>query len=270
MSTDKPLRVMSFNLRYASAAPPNAWPARLPVVQEVLRQQSPDVIGTQEGFYSQIKDIEAAVPDYRWIGLGREGGSRSEFMAVFYRPERLEPLEFDHFWLSDTPNVMGSATWGNTNKRMVTWVRFLDRATGQTFYFVNTHFDFTDDFHERSIALLQSRIQALETALPLILVGDFNAAAGQSRAWNLLIKGSDPLTDTWLTARERRSAEVATFHNYAPAVPSGGRIDWILTRGAVQALAAEIVQFVSESGQYPSDHFPIVADIAFETANHSA
>lgn len=266
----QPLRVMSFNLRYASPTPPNAWPARLPVVQQLLEQQAPDVIGTQEGLYDQLKDIEVALPAYRWIGLGRDGGSHGEFMAVFYRPDRLEPLEFDHFWLSDTPDVVGSATWGNTNRRMVTWVRFLDGATLQQFYYFNTHLDFTDDFHERSLMLLVSRMTGLTPSLPVVLAGDFNAPAGRSRAWDLLVGGPQPWTDTWQAAKVRRSSEVGTFHDYKGPAPSGERIDWILTRGHARALAAEIVQFVSESGQYPSDHFPIVADLVFETPASSS
>jgi hypothetical protein len=53
------------------------------------------------------------LPDYEWIGLGRDGGNHGEFMAVFYRVTRFEPLEFDHFWLSDAPNVVASSTWGS-------------------------------------------------------------------------------------------------------------------------------------------------------------
>ena len=60
-------------------------------------------MGTQEGLYHQIRQIDEDLSEMTWIGLGRQGGSHGEFMAVFYRPDRLEPLEFDHFWLSDTP-----------------------------------------------------------------------------------------------------------------------------------------------------------------------
>ncbi|MBC8326261.1 MAG: hypothetical protein H8E27_11620 [Verrucomicrobia subdivision 3 bacterium] len=41
------------------------------------------------------------------IGIGREGGQRGEFMAIFYRHARFEPLETNHFWLSDTPEKVG-------------------------------------------------------------------------------------------------------------------------------------------------------------------
>jgi hypothetical protein len=115
----KPIQVISFNLRFASTNSPNAWVDRRPVVKALLRKTSPDLVGTQEGLYQQIKDIAADLPAYQWIGIGRDGGSRGEFMGVFYREDRFEPLEFDHFWLSDTPSVIGSTTWGHKNHRMV-------------------------------------------------------------------------------------------------------------------------------------------------------
>ena len=43
-----PLRVMTYNLRYASDTPPNSWPERLPVAVAMLRDLQPDVMGTQE------------------------------------------------------------------------------------------------------------------------------------------------------------------------------------------------------------------------------
>ncbi|MCD6052622.1 MAG: Endonuclease/exonuclease/phosphatase [Verrucomicrobia bacterium] len=135
------LNVMTYNVRYAGYKPPNAWPDRRPILVECVRSLKPDIMGTQEGMYQQIKDMAADMPEFNWIGTGREGGSRNEFMAIFYRVDRFEPLEYDHFWLSDTPDVIGSSTWGNTNKRMVTWVKFRDKNTKKEFYVINTHFD---------------------------------------------------------------------------------------------------------------------------------
>ena len=79
------LAVMTYNLRYASPTPPNAWPQRRPLMRELMQQVTPDVIGTQEGLYGQIKDLATDLPDYEWVGTGRDGGSRGEFMAVFFR-----------------------------------------------------------------------------------------------------------------------------------------------------------------------------------------
>ena len=260
------LVVATYNLRYASATPPNSWPERRPLVRTVIEHIAPDVLGTQEGVYPQLKDIAADLPDFNWIGLGRDGGSRGEFMAVFYRTSRLEPLEFDHFWLSDTPSVVGSSTWGNRNRRMVTWVRFKDRAAGNEFYFFNTHFDHEVQLaREKSALLLRDRVRALNTTLPVILAGDFNATARTNAAYSILTE-TNFFTDTWEMAETRRGEGVATFNNFTATVRNGFRIDWVLVRGDVRVDAAEVVTLKPEE-RWASDHFPVVAVVRFETSN---
>jgi endonuclease/exonuclease/phosphatase family metal-dependent hydrolase len=203
------LVVMTYNLRYASTNRPNAWPDRRPLVKEVLGRYQPDLIGTQEGVYHQLKEVAADLPAHEWIGLGRDGGSRGEFMGVFYRADRFEPMEYDHFWLSDTPEVIASSTWGNSNRRMVTWVRFRDRPSGREFYFWNTHLDHAlQPAREKAAELIKRRIEALPTKLPLLLVGDFNAVAETNRVYEILTGGGF-LADTWHLAAQRRNAEYA-------------------------------------------------------------
>jgi endonuclease/exonuclease/phosphatase family metal-dependent hydrolase len=253
-----PLCVMTFNLRYASPKPPNSWPERRPVMRDCIRQVAPDLIGTQEGLYGQLKDIASDLPDYEWIGLGRDGGSRGEFMAVFYRRERFEPLAFDHFWLSDTPERIGSSTWGNSNRRMVTWVHFRERQTGREFFFWNTHLDHEVELaRQNAAALIMERTRQLKTDLPVLLVGDFNAAAGSSKAYEILVN-KDGFADTWLLARTCVNEKYNTFHGFNTPVAGAVRIDWILARGAVTVDKTEIIT-CSAKGQSPSDHFPVAA-----------
>lgn len=251
-----PLTVMTFNLRYASPKPPHSWPERRPVMRDLIKKIAPDLMGTQEGLYPQLKDIAEDLPEYQWIGLGREGGSRGEFMAIFYRPLRFEPVAYDHFWLSDTPEVIGSTTWGNTNRRMVTWVRFRERRTGREFYFWNTHLDNAVELaRQKGAALIVDRIRALKTDLPLLLVGDFNAAAGVSKPYDILVQEGG-LSDLWRLAGERVNERLNTFHGYNQPLERGERIDWILARGALSVRKAEIVTY-AENSQSPSDHFPV-------------
>jgi endonuclease/exonuclease/phosphatase family metal-dependent hydrolase len=257
------LCVMTYNLRYASSSGPNSWPTRRPLVKERIEASTADVFGTQEGLYEQLKDLANDLPDYAWIGLGRDGGSKGEFMAVFYRKGRLEPVAFDHFWLSDTPDVIASTTWGNSNRRMVTWVRFKEKTSGREFYFVNTHFDHqVQAAREKAAALVKERIQSLSNGIPVILVGDFNAVAGANKAYAILT-GDDFLADTWGAARERVGEGLATFNGFKAIVKTGERIDWILTRGPVTTDKIQIDSY-SKDGQFPSDHFPVVAWIRVE------
>lgn len=252
------LCVMTYNLRYASATPPNAWPDRRPLMREVIRTMSPDVIGTQEGLHGQLLDLAADLPDYNWVGVGRDNGTnQGEFMAVFYRKTRLTALATNYFWLSDTPEVAGSATWGNSNRRMVTCVKFQDRITGGEFFLFDTHFDHEVQLaREKSAELIRRRVAALKTKLPVLLIGDFNAAAERNRAYKILTKKGF-FSDAWLRAGERINEGVNTFNDFSPARRDGERIDWILTRGKVLVERAETVTF-SRDGQFPSDHFPVV------------
>jgi endonuclease/exonuclease/phosphatase family metal-dependent hydrolase len=256
------LVVMTYNLRYASKQKPNDWPTRRPLVAQVIREAAPDVLGTQEGVFGQLKELASDLQDYQWLGLGREGGSRGEFMAVFYRPSRLEPLEYDHFWLSDTPDVMGSTTWGNSNRRMVTWIKFRDRTNLREFYFFNTHFDHQIQVaREKSAVLVCERIEALKTSLPVILVGDFNATAGKNPAYDTLTRDGF-LADTWLGTTNRLGEGLATFNDFTGVKTNGVRIDWILKRGALEPQRIEINP-ISFNGQFPSDHCPVIARFAW-------
>ncbi len=251
------LHVMSFNLRFAEDSGPNSWPQRRPALAELLRVEQPTVLGTQEGLYGQLRDIDHDLPEcYDWIGVGRAGGSHDEFMAIFYDARRLTPVEFDHFWLSDTPNVIGSKSWGNVNIRMVTWVRFADNRTGAELVVLNTHFDQQSEHARvRAAELVRDRINAFAPTLPVVLTGDFNTPAN-TPVYDLLVDGAG-LADTWTAATTRHPPVYATFHGFRPPVPDGARIDWILTRGAITAQAA--INTFAHNGQCPSDHFPVQA-----------
>jgi endonuclease/exonuclease/phosphatase family metal-dependent hydrolase len=257
------LNVMTYNLRYASTNKPNAWPDRRPIMKDCLTQADPDLFGTQEGVYYQLKELNRDLPQYSWIGTGRDGGSRGEFMAIFYKHERFDPLEYDHFWLSDTPEVIASTTWGNSNRRMVTWVRFKDRKTDTEFYLVNTHFDHQIQLaREKAAELLLARVKKLKADLPLIVMGDFNARAGANKAYDILT-ADNWLTDTWNIAKEKRGEIVATFNNFRAAIPGDNRIDWILTRNLPAPAWIEIIT-CQKDGQYPSDHFPVMVELTLE------
>jgi endonuclease/exonuclease/phosphatase family metal-dependent hydrolase len=255
------LKVMSYNLRYASDTPPNAWPARRPLVREVILESAPDIIGTQEGVYRQLRDVAEDLPAYDWIGLGRDGGSKGEFMAVFFRKDRLDPVAFDHFWLSDTPNVIGSTTWGNSNRRMVTWIRFRDKSNQREFVFFNTHFDHEiQPAREKSAELLLSRVKAIPAETPVVVTGDFNCTTN-NLAYQTLTAGG-VLHDTWYLAAKRAGEDLGTFNGFRDTPRNGKRIDWILSRGFAVSHTA-ILDF-QKSGQFPSDHFPIIATLSFK------
>ena len=67
--------------------------------------------GVQEATLYQMKDLEARLPDYDYVGVGRDdGATKGEFSAIFYKRSELKVLQEDSFWLSETPEKV-SVGW---------------------------------------------------------------------------------------------------------------------------------------------------------------
>lgn len=249
------LRVMSFNVRLPLAADgAERWEARRDLLVATIREQRPDVIGTQELYREQGDYITRRLPGYRWFGIGRRGDDGDEHMGVFYRHDALRVLDSGNFWLSDTPEVAGSISWGHPFPRLVTWARF-ERRDGRRFVLLDTHLPYRDEdesARERGVALLLQRLRAIAHDDPVVVTGDFNTTP-DSRAHALL---AAELQDVREIA-PRKPGPDATFHGYSGKPDR--RIDWILVRGFDVAVAATVT--THRRALYPSDHFPVVADL---------
>lgn len=265
------LHVMSFNIRYdRPATRPDEvdyWPDRIAPLQDLLRREVPAVLGVQEALHHQLQVIQAALPpSYRMIGAGRDGGSRGEYAAIFYDAERLRLIEWDQFWLSDSPKLIGSSTWGNGVTRIVTWGRFHDSGSDREILLVNTHFDHESEHARmRSVAAVLDLVRFFRPGLPTIVMGDFNSDAGSSAYRSFL--DSDVLVDTWTRADERLTPAYGTFPRYGRPVDGGARIDWILTTPDV--LVRQVAVNTSTlDGRYPSDHAAVQALVDLPRRRH--
>lgn len=255
------LRVMTFNVRLGTAADgPNRWELRRDIMVRTIAAERPDVFGTQELYKFQGDYLADHLPDYHWFGLGRLGDDRDEHMGVFYRTDRLRLIDSGNFWLSDTPNQPGSISWGHPYPRMVTWAVFEQIASGRRFYYCNTHFPYrAGDEAARTKAAQEilARLQTLPQNLPIVLTGDFNSAPDRP---DHALLGS-VLRDAWEQAASR-SGPAATFHDFTGSPDR--RIDWILYRGFQASRVRTLT--TNEHGRYPSDHFPVVADLDWRPA----
>ncbi|MBM3735723.1 MAG: endonuclease/exonuclease/phosphatase family protein [Acidobacteria bacterium] len=248
---------MTFNVRYPEKRDgADRWELRRDILLRVIQQKNPDVIGTQELFYIQGQYIVGNLPDYVWTGNSRRGNREDEHMGVFYKRGKLRAIESGNFWLSDTPEVAGSQSWGASLPRMVTWALFEITATGQRFYFFNTHFHHTGDGNVarvNSAKLIASRVAALPAGVPFVLTGDFNAQAPESDPYKVL---TADLKDSRLTAA-RKLGQEGTWSGFKGDT-AARRIDWILYRAPWTVLEHETVTY-NEDGRYPSDHYPVMA-----------
>jgi endonuclease/exonuclease/phosphatase family metal-dependent hydrolase len=254
-SPEPTLEIMTFNVRLPLTQDgPNAWEHRRDLAAQMIAAERPDIVATQELFKVQGDYLLARLPGYAWFGLDRKGGHGDEHMGIFYRRDRLRLLELGNFWLSDTPRIPGSITWGHPYPRMVTWGLFQTSA-GRRFYVANTHFPYREQDGEarrKGAAQILAWIGTLPPEVPVVLAGDFNTEPG-SEPHALL---TTQLGDAWLGAAERAGPE-ATFHAFTGK--GARRIDWILARG----LRAQRIRTltINRRGLYPSDHHPVIADL---------
>lgn len=259
MSASDQLRVMTYNLRNNSDVPPNSWDERKGLIQELIQRENPDIIGTQEGLYPQVKDMDDLLPNYGWIGLGRDGGSNGEFMTIYYKKSRFDVLEYNHFWLSEKPETMGSISWDSGCTRMATWARLFDKVTKKSFYHLNTHLDHvSEEARIKGAEVIIQKVENFNSKLPIIVTGDFNTVAGLETHQTFINQGE--FVDTWEDATERINEELGTFNGFQNPSGGEGRIDWILYRGDVSTESVKIVNDRPD-GRFPSDHFPVIADL---------
>ena len=260
-----PLRVLSFNIRYANSGDKEgrSWTVRRDLAAQLIKDDRPDLIGYQEALRPMLDELGQKVPGYEEIGVGREDGkTKGEYSALWIRKERFTVQESGTFWLSDTPEIPNSMSWGNKITRICTWARLLDKPTGKVVHFYNVHLD-----HESQEARLKGTLQVLKhmeartAATPWVLTGDFNA--GEDNPVITSIKNS-PLQaiDSWrLLHPDAPATESGTFHTFT-GVRHEAKIDYVFVPKGTTLIDAAILHN-NRDGIYPSDHFPVRATIAF-------
>jgi endonuclease/exonuclease/phosphatase family metal-dependent hydrolase len=255
-------KVMSFNVRQMDGEDgAQSWEHRKDVLIETIRLHQPDLLATQETWDEQAGYILAHFPHYRAFGRGRFGDARDKHNKVFYDGERMELLDTGEIWISRSPHIPGSKDWDIPSPRMITWG--LLRLDGKVdLMLMNTHFPYgrgADEERRETVRLILEKIAELPPALPVVLTGDFNAAAGGEIYQSL----RSVLEDAWEFAETRRGPE-GTLHGFG-RITASRRIDWILFRHACRVLSAETVTYTA-GGLYPSDHYPVCARLELAPA----
>ena len=172
------LTLMTYNMRLDVAVDgENAWPLRKDFFIQQLKDISADIIGTQEGRPHQIEFIDGQLRNYNYIGDGRDGNNKGEYSAVFYNHNRLDNIESNTFWLSETPEKP-SKGWDAAYSRICTYGLFRDKKSGKLFWVFNTHLDHKgEQSRNKSIELICKKIKHINNNnYPVVVMGDLNAA----------------------------------------------------------------------------------------------
>ena len=252
------LSVMTFNMRYDNPEDgQNNWRFRRERIAGVIKAQEVDVLGTQELLSNQFNDLSGLLTGYQGVGVGRLDGAESgEYCAVFFRKDRFTLLDSGTFWLSETPEVVGSLGWDGACERIATWVVLRDRD-GRELFFIDTHLDHVGQVaRDEGVSLLMKRIETLSGGRPVILTGDFNSEPGSSGVAHVQKDGV--LRDAKAIAAQRSGTDWS-FSDFGQ-IPEAERplLDYIFVSGDIEAVRYEVLPDIFDGG-YVSDHAPVMA-----------
>lgn len=243
----------------------------------VIERYGPDLIGLQECQRGTLRKYRKRLPHYAQVrGPGYGNVVTHHFNAILFDPERLEPLDSGGFWLSETPDKY-SRNRDTKIVRAANWTLFRVTEAGLPLLHLNTHLD-----HESGLARREGSRLIIERAEKLtgrstgdapsvVLTGDFNSRPGSPTYRNFAEAG---FADTFLAAGNEDTGGSNTFHDFEgarfrDAHPGRGplRLDWILLKDPRHSLRVEAHTIVRDgdeiSGLYPSDHYPVLAELSF-------
>lgn len=156
------------------------------------------------------------------------------------------------------------------------WASADINVLGRAFRFVTTHLEVIPPFSVQKAQAAEAIKSAINTALPIVFVGDFNTVASDPThptfpTYQLFIDAG--FTDAWKQKHPSlpgyTCCQAANLLN--PVSALNVRIDLVLTRGAVSVddirVVGDRVGDRTSSGLWPSDHAGLVATLRIAGGN---
>ncbi|KAL6624749.1 hypothetical protein ACP70R_032070 [Stipagrostis hirtigluma subsp. patula] len=236
--TSLSITVMTLNLHEGEqpSESPNSWEKRRDICVSVITSYSPTILCTQQALkltdlISRV-EMAAGLPtavlasSYEQFGISRQGSqdTSDEYCTIFYEKEKVELTEGGTFWLSESPSVPGSISWGATAPCIATWAISFIEPPGFSFQIVNTNLDEVSPRARRRSALLTwQHIASLPPNLPVIYCGGFNTQKESMTGRFLLGRSREhgvvgDMRDAWPNARVRKNVSlIHTYHGFKEA-----------------------------------------------------
>lgn len=277
-ASSMPLRVISYNIRYATSNPvlgERPWPVRRSKLCTQLRfitagHESPFVC-LQECLYSQVIDIQSCLgPSWSYIGRGRgEFETDGEFSPVFYRSDAWDHVRSETRWLSETPDVP-SRGWDAALNRIVTMGQFRHKVSGTSVVVMSTHFDHRGvRAREHSAGLLLQFAdewgRGRDSSQPSVVLvgGDFNSTPDDGAYKAMTAPGSGMSDISDLVPVDEHYGNHLTYTSFGEPREWPKRIDFLFIQEPRTAVVTTFGVLANSFDDQirSSDHRPVVADM---------
>lgn len=262
-SNAQTLKIMTYNIRLdIDSDKENDWTHRKDFFNGQIRFYAPDIFGIQEAKPNQVLDIATALPQYSYVGIGRDGVGKGESSNIFYAKEIFKVIKSNTFWLSATPESI-SMGWDAACNRVCSYALLKNKQTNNMIWVFNTHLDYIgEEARTKGLELILSKIEKLNTnKYPVVLMGDFNSEPETER----IIKLKKIMNDAKSISKEKPFGPYGTFNNFKYNEASTHLIDYIfLSKSNAITVQKYAVLSDAKDLKYPSDHFPVFIEINYK------
>lgn len=253
------LCLITSNIRFDNPSDgSNSWNHRKEFLTKTLLSHDPDIIASQEGRFNQLKEFEDLLVNYEMIDYHRSWIKDRMYPTFFLKKNKFEIIKSLDIWLSETPDIAGSLSFGSAFPRLMTWIKVQPKNSDLNFLLVNTHLDHVkEETRLQQTRVLVSEIEKIQTSNSrLIILGDFNDPP-EGKVRKIILKSFPDLIDGW---KLHNASEETSHHAFNGECQNGSRIDWILTDQSIQVKNC-IFDKRNKDGKFPSDHFPVICKI---------
>ncbi len=265
------IRVGSYNIRLSPGdrGTPNAWDCRKADLVNLVKKLNLDAFGMQEVYPDQAQYLRENLPEFEFVGDHRGADRKSdEASPVFYRKDRFAEEQHGTFWLSETPEVPASKSWGTACTRICSYLVLRDKKTGKRFCFANTHTDHISELaREKGMLLVINRMKEFGNGVPIVFTGDHNCCHDEMPAQSVrqILKDCRDIVETPAKGPHNTFQGFGKYKD-GPVSRQGVTKDYCIDYIYVSD-GTRVLNFTTHDDKrpgtnlYPSDHFPISATI---------
>lgn len=258
-------RIATINIRVPTAKDSiNHWRNRKNIMIDFLKKEGFDIVCLQEASSGQMKYIISSMTEYDCIGDSPTVVKGEEYLPILYKKNILDCLESGTFWLSQTPNVVGSKGWDGKHTRRATWSKFMSKLDSCVFYVVNTHLDHVGKVaNEKGMEVMKRRMDSIAVNYPILICGDMNCTSMSSTYFKAL-NYKFHMYDAYQIAKCRKGVNYS-FHAFGKRKKAERRMsDFIFVTSQYDVNEINIPEENSINGVYLADHCPVIATINIE------
>ena len=260
------MKIVTFNIRCSwDGDGINSFIHRAGMIFEKIQLEKPDIIGFQEVTDQILNFLESLMPEYLFLGHGRNADYKGEGVFTAILKETIQLISTDTFWLTETPYKYSLLSGQSNCPRTCVGSVLQEKKSGTLFAIYNTHLDHlsgdsADNVRLKELKVISRRIQEDQVTrqIPFFVLGDFNAEPHHTSIEYCDTGFQPPIED--LTEEF-----FPTFHGFHLGNDPFSKIDYIFISKEHRDsfLGAEIWDD-EQDDVYLSDHYPIAIEMSFK------